>query len=145
MCRSLLDAIYICNQKCSLRQTRVSCCSWETMRTNTQASRRRGRNCATISSLLAWPVKSRSSAPSKFSVRSLSCSHTGFRSKGPLGWLHSLCSRRAYDTYCAGLGMDVSLASWRASGKCLNQQSSAVISKSKARISCINVVGDCEK
>lgn len=41
--------------------------------------------------------------------------------------------------------MDVSLASWRASGKCLDQQSSAVISKFKARISCINVVGDCEK
>ena len=41
--------------------------------------------------------------------------------------------------------MDVSLASWRASGKCLDQQSSAVISKFKARISYIHVVGDCEK
>lgn len=31
------------------------------------------------------------------------------------------------------------------SGKCLDQESSAVISKFKARISCINVIGDCEK
>ena len=29
--------------------------------------------------------------------------------------------------------------------KCLDQESSAVISKFKARISCINVLGDCEK
>lgn len=31
------------------------------------------------------------------------------------------------------------------SGKCLDQESSAVISKFKARISCINVFRDCEK